>query len=129
MRGGLRLMLLLLLTVMGLGGCNKLDSSVPAEVKTVAGGDVGRGAQAIRAYGCDACHLVPGVRGADSMVGPPLTKFASRQYIAGRLPNEADHLEQWIRNPQGVKPGTAMPNMGVGAEDARDIAAYLYTLR
>jgi cytochrome c len=36
---------------------------------------------------------------------------------------------QWIRDPQHLKPGTAMPDLAVGERDARDIAAYLHTLR
>jgi len=30
-------------------------------------------------------------------------------------------------DPQQVSPGTAMPNLNVGAGDARDITAFLYT--
>jgi cytochrome c len=63
------------------------------------------------------------------MVGPPLTMFARRAYIAGRLPNVPDNLIRWLQDPQGVEPGTAMPNLGVGPPVARDMAAYLYTLR
>ena len=35
----------------------------------------------------------------------------------------------WIRSPQSVRPGDAMPNMELKEHDARDIAAYLDTLR
>jgi cytochrome c len=34
-----------------------------------------------------------------------------------------------VRDPKAVKPQTAMPDMGVSETDARDIAAYLATLR
>ena len=63
------------------------------------------------------------------MVGPPLTQFARRSYIAGMLPNTEANLQHWIRDPQAVVPGNAMPDMGVTARDAADITAYLYTLR
>ena len=63
------------------------------------------------------------------MVGPPLDHIAQRVYIAGVLPNEPDNMIRWIENPQAVDPKTAMPYMGVTPRDARDIAAYLYTLR
>jgi cytochrome c len=63
------------------------------------------------------------------MVGPPLTMFARRAYIAGQLSNEPNNLIRWIRDPQAVEPGTAMPNLGVAPAVARDMAAYLYTLR
>jgi cytochrome c1 len=61
-------------------------------------------------------------------VGPPLAGFARRRFIAGRVPNEPEELVKWIRHPQGIKPGTAMPDLGVSDQHARDIAAYLYTL-
>lgn len=81
--------------------------------------------EAIDAYGCGSCHTIPGIRGADGLVGPPLTRFHERAYIAGQLPNTPENLVHWIRNPQEVEPGTAMPDLGVTEEDAREIAAYL----
>jgi cytochrome c1 len=62
------------------------------------------------------------------MVGPPLTDWAQRRYIAGLLPNTPENLVKWLRYPQDVEPGTVMPNMDVTEQDARDMAAYLYTL-
>jgi cytochrome c len=69
------------------------------------------------------------VVGADGLVGPPLTGIASRAFIAGVLPNAPDNMIRWIRDPRAVDSLTAMPNTGVTPADARDIAAYLYTLR
>ena len=91
--------------------------------------DTGRGRTAIRKYGCGSCHNIPGVSGAAGMVGPPLDHIAQRVYIAGVLPNEPDNMIRWIENPPGVDAKTAMPYMAVTPRDARDIAAYLYTLR
>ena len=73
-------------------------------------------------------HSVPGISGANSLVGPPLTHFAQRGYIAGMLRNTPDNLVQWIRDPQKIVPGNAMPALGIDNRDAHDIAAYLYTL-
>lgn len=92
-------------------------------------GDATAGREAIRRYGCGSCHQIPGVRGAQGVVGPPLEEFARRKYIAGNLPNEAENLVVWIMDPQAVEPGTAMPNLLVTETDARNIAAYLATLR
>jgi cytochrome c1 len=61
-------------------------------------------------------------------VGPPLNAWSERQYIAGNLQNQPDNLIAWIMNPQAIEPGTAMPNMNIDEQEARDIAAYLYTL-
>jgi cytochrome c len=95
----------------------------------VAGADPARGAALIDEYGCNACHTVPGVRNATRTVGPPLGGWSHRAFIAGEVPNTAENLIRWIELPQGIEPNTAMPNLGVSARDARDIAAYLYTLR
>jgi cytochrome c1 len=101
------------------------STTPPAEVPE---GHPDRGAQLIRQYGCGSCHTVPGVEGADGLVGPPLSDFGARSYIAGELPNTGDNLQRWIRDPREVEPGTAMPDLDVSEVDAEDIAAYLFTL-
>jgi cytochrome c len=108
-----------------LGGCRE-EGVVPRQ--RVAGGDPSRGERSIVAYGCGSCHVIPGVPQAEGRVGPPLTDLADRAFIAGQLPNEPDALVRWIRQPQEIRPGSAMPDLGVTDGDARDIAAYLYTL-
>jgi cytochrome c len=94
-----------------------------------AAGDSDRGRTAIEDYGCGGCHTIPGVRGANATVGPPLTGWAQRSYIAGRLANTPANVARWVSAPQAVEPGTAMPDMGVSRAAARDIAAYLFRLR
>jgi cytochrome c len=96
--------------------------------RTFTQGSTELGMKAISRYGCGSCHLIPGVKGADAQVGPPLEHFSKRLFIAGRLANTEENLARWIQDPQGVEPGTAMPNLGVSAEDARNIAAYLISL-
>ncbi len=129
-RAGTRLLLcipiLFLAGTLGLAACGSENRA--AAVYVVPGGDVAQGALAIDSHGCGACHVIPGIPGADSHVGPPLTDWAQRQYIAGTLPNTPENLVRWIQNPQAIEPGTAMPNMAVSDADARDIAAYLYSL-
>jgi cytochrome c1 len=83
----------------------------------------------MRRHGCGACHSIPGIEGARGIVGPPLDRFGSRTYVAGTFPNLPATLVAWIMDPPGMRPDTAMPDMDVGEGDARDIAAYLYTLR
>lgn len=97
--------------------------------QTVEGGDAARGKQLMHRYACATCHVIPGVAGANGQVGPPLTSWAQRAYIAGNLSNTPENLIRWVQVPQSVEPGTAMPNLGVTDQDARDIASYLYTLR
>lgn len=113
--------------IAGVAGCG--DSSSRDRGIQVPGANPDRGAELIGSYGCGSCHTVAGVRGADGQVGPPLTDFGKRTYIAGELVNGPDNLERWIQDPQAVEPGTAMPDLGVTAPDARDIAAYLLRQR
>ena len=87
-----------------------------------------RGRALVVAYGCPACHDVPDAA-PHGEVGPTLQHMASRPYIAGRATNEPITMAAWLRNPQRIKPGTAMPNLGIGDRDARDITAYLATLK
>jgi cytochrome c len=91
--------------------------------------DAETGARLAWAYGCGTCHVIPGVVGADAEIGPPLSGWSRRSYIAGTLPNEPDELVRWIVDPQMVEPYTAMPDLGVTEGQARHIAAYLYTLQ
>ena len=103
-------------------GCGRSPAMDPS-------GDPKQGAILLSAHGCGSCHTIPGVSGASGTIGPPLTGYAGRAYIAGKLPNQPDNLTRWIRDPQGIEPGTAMPNLPVNEAEARDMAAYLYTLR
>jgi cytochrome c2 len=91
------------------------------------GGDPRRGEAMFIQYGCGSCHALKNVRGATGMVGPPLDGIALRVIIGGHLANNPDNMERWIRQPQQVSPGTAMPNLRVGEQDARDMTAFLYT--
>jgi putative membrane protein len=95
----------------------------------LTGGDPHRGAEAITRYGCESCHVIPGIPGAQGLVGPPLTSIGAQMYLAGELPNTPDNMQRWIRSPREVEPRTAMPDTAVTEADGRDIAAYLYTLR
>jgi len=90
-------------------------------------GDPRRGEAMFIQYGCGSCHHLTGVRHATGMVGPPLDQVALRAIIGGRLANSPNNMQRWIRDPQHIAPGTAMPDLNVGPDDARDITAFLYT--
>jgi cytochrome c2 len=92
-------------------------------------GDARRGADLIKNYHCGGCHEIPGIAGADGNVGPPLQRIGTRTYIAGYIQNSPDNMADWIEDPQRALPGNAMPRMGIPQKDARDIAAFLYTLK
>ena len=111
-----------------LAACGKKEQKSQA-MEATGGGRVEHGRQLIDQYGCTACHSIPKVAGPKGMVGPPLDHIGTRTYIAGKFPNKPDVLIKWLQNPQGMDPGNAMPNLGVTPNDARDIAAFLYTLK
>ena len=93
------------------------------------GGNLERGATLIQRYGCGGCHIVPGISGAEGLVGPPLTMMGRRVFIAGVLRNSPENMTSWLQNPQRIVPGNAMPNMGISRQDARDLTVYLDALR
>ena len=92
-------------------------------------GNPGKGQALILKLGCGSCHSIPGIVGAHGMVGPPLGHMASRQYIAGMLRNTPGNMVNWLRFPQRVVPGNAMPDLAISDSDAHQIAAYLATLQ
>lgn len=117
-----------LATLMGVSGCSGGLIAKPAYIPST-GGDAGHGRQVIRDYGCGSCHTIPGIHGAEGAVGPPLYFMGRRTMIAGELPNTPENIVKWIKDPRSVEPKTAMPDLGLTDQQARDAAAYLYTLR
>jgi mono/diheme cytochrome c family protein len=93
------------------------------------GGDADRGHHVMLQYGCVSCHDIPGVVGAAIPVGPPLARMGLRSFIGGVLENTPENMVRWLRTPQAFVPDGAMPNLGVSVRDARDMAAYLRSLR
>jgi putative membrane protein len=109
--------------IVSLAGCK--DSPAVA----VAAGDVARGRAATSEMGCGACHVIAGLEGADGRVGPPLAGVRNRAIIGGALPNTPENMMLWIEDPPSIAPNTAMPNLGVSRQQARDIVSYLYSLK
>ena len=91
-------------------------------------GDAARGKQIYATSACVGCHTITGV--STGVLGPPLTHFGSRRTVAaGMWPNTPDNVAAWIKDPQGLKPGVKMPNLGLTDEQAKDVAAYLSALK
>jgi len=67
---------------------------------------------------CIGCHAVGGKGGN---VGPALDGVATRY--------DRDYLTKWIGNPQSVKPGTAMPTLGLDDATLTPIVDFLETLK
>ena len=80
-------------------------------------------------YGCAACHVIPGIRARNGLVGPPLADIGRRIYIAGVLTNTPENMVRWLLNPPALKPGTAMPSTGLSEAEAQRLTAFLETLQ
>ena len=123
---------LVLLVAAYAAGCSDLTARRAEDENAAAmitGGNPRVGKTAVESLGCGGCHTISGARDAVGKVGPPLDGIASRMYIAGVLPNTPDNMEAWIVDPKAVDSLTAMPKLNITPAQARDIAAYLYTLR
>jgi len=123
--------LLLLLPLLIGAACNRdeasksLASSEPAPI-----GNVERGRTLAAQYGCNVCHAMPGVDGPQGSLGPSLAGIASRPTISlGTVQNTTANLVQFIQNPASLNPQSSMPPIGLPDADAKDIAAYLLTLK
>ena len=98
-----------------------------------------QGVQVILQRGCGSCHTIPNIPGASGTIGPNLgphdnvPPLSQRPMIAtypnGAVPNNSvDDLAKWIQNPGALKPGTAMPTLGLSQDEATAAAAYLYSI-
>jgi cytochrome c oxidase subunit 2 len=87
------------------------------------------GMQYVTTRECSVCHAITGTP-ANGSVGPDLTHVASRRSIAaGTFPMSRGHLYAWIADPQGAKPGTNMPYIGLAPQDLHAVVAYLESLK
>jgi cytochrome c oxidase subunit 2 len=78
---------------------------------------------------CASCHTIRGTN-AQGKVGPDLTHLGTRTTLAALvLPNNRAALEEWLRDPQHVKPGNRMPRVPLSEADYRALATYLEGLR
>jgi len=120
--------LILLLCV----ACNRAETprqaAAPAALATA--GNTGRGRQLAAQYGCNVCHVIPGVDGPQGSLGPSLAGMASRPAISmGSVPNTLPNVTRFIQDPATLNPQSSMPAMGIAPNDAQDIAAFLATLK
>jgi cytochrome c2 len=125
-----------LLAAGGLAGAGSLgvqrwqtQQQAEQAARQLTGGDPEHGKSAFKRFRCGGCHAIRQVDGADGQVGPALDKIAGRAFLAGDQPNDPAHMVAWLQHPQALRPGTGMPELGLADQDARDVAAYLYTLR
>ncbi len=110
--GPLRITLAAIILLTGAFGCQRTEPHEPLPVSA----EVGEGLYALRR--CSTCHAIDGSGGR---IGCDLSRVARRR--------EKDWIVRWLRDPQAVRPGTRMPDMGLSEEEALAIAEYLATRR
>ncbi|WJY28848.1 MULTISPECIES: cytochrome c oxidase subunit II [Sporosarcina] len=78
---------------------------------------------------CIGCHANSGV-GDSGAQGPNLAAFGDRNRVAGFIEHDKEHLKEWIKNPQKLKPGNKMPSFEdqLSDQEIDDLAEYLLGL-
>ena len=106
--------------------CACADKSEPP--RAIMGADASRGLEVMDRVGCAACHVTPGIDWPRGLAGPSLQGFADSPMIAGQFPNRPGVQTTFSRDAPSIAPPPAMPAMPLTDAEARDVAAYLYTL-
>ena len=88
-----------------------------------------RGRELFLSLACAGCHAVAGTTAQGKVAPRDLTNVASFETIAGVVPMNEENLFRWIKNPQALKPGTAMPNLNLDDETVGAIVQWLLTLK
>jgi cytochrome c oxidase subunit 2 len=72
---------------------------------------------------CLNCHT-------EQDIGPNLTHFASRPFLAGEaLSNTPANVAKWLHDPSLYKPGVHMPNLNLTNAEVNALTAYLESLK
>ncbi|HEU4977861.1 MAG TPA: c-type cytochrome [Solirubrobacteraceae bacterium] len=94
-----------------------------------AGGAAAQGQRLFMANQCASCHQIRGTQ-AQGQIGPDLTHLASRSTLAAlTIANTPRELAAWIANPQAIKPGNKMPDLGLSRSQIAAIVSYLEGLK
>lgn len=88
--------------------------------------DLAKQGQDVFKKSCIGCHAIGSEGGR---LGPNLTDLASRERLAGILPNNAEELHKWLKDPQAMKPGNKMPNLNLPDDQINALVEYLGELK
>ncbi len=92
-------------------------------------GGAAKGAEVFKEKNCVDCHSIAGLM-TRGRVAPDLTHVGSRTTLAaGTVPNTPENLTQWLKNPQTVKKGVLMPDIGLTADQIKHLTAFLEGLK
>ena len=130
-RGTLGFWVVALIGAIGLTGCQSAPSQ-PAAKAVELSGAAADGKQVFLAKGCVACHRAPNVPDAQGTMGPNLAGVgnpSAHPKIAGVVDNTPENMKRWLQEPQKVKPGSAMPSLGLTDTEAANLSAFLETLK
>jgi cytochrome c oxidase subunit 2 len=129
----------LMLATVALSACAPPPAPAPKDAASAAQGggaavtgDGNTGKTLFQQKGCIACHVAQGVPGATGTIGPNLNGIgdvAKRPKLADGANNTPEHVREWIKDPQKLKPGTMMPNLQLSDKEADDLTAFLATLK
>jgi cytochrome c2 len=103
--------------------------AVPASVAKVTpdAAQVARGKQLMTERACTGCHEMSGsgLAGPAKLEPAPRTQGLAPDLRFARERAEPAALLQWLLDPTRVKHDSAMPNLALAADDARDLTAFL----
>jgi cytochrome c oxidase subunit 2 len=99
--------------------------------KPLRPGEPDKGREAFLNGPCIACHYIEGTKAQGKVAPRDMTKFATYTTIAqvSGFDNTPENLKKWLKNPQEIKPGTAMPNLNLNPQKIEDLVAYLSSLK
>jgi len=121
---------LLLLTIMLLVACAQTFNYERGASMT--GGDPAAGKEKIVVHDCHSCHEIPGIPVNPDRRGPSLKHWSKQSTIAKKWPNTPDNLEDFLQHPERMLHGNGLKSemtmSSVKPADAKDIAAYLYSI-
>ena len=102
--------------------------NMSAPARAAAPGEATAGEHVFMTSQCASCHTIGGTP-AQGTVGPNLTHLATRTTLAANsIPNTPSELAAWISNPQAIKPGSLMPDLGLSRVQVNELVAYLDSL-
>lgn len=78
---------------------------------------VAAGSDLVERYECRDCHRI---QSSGALIAPNLNGVATRL--------GSEELRAWMRDPDGVRPGTAMPNFHLSDSEIEALAAFLRRL-
>ena len=124
-------MVTMLIGAVGLVGCQSAPGQPPAKAVALSGA-AAEGKEVFLAKGCVACHRAPNLPEAQGTLGPNLAGIGnptSHPKIAAVVDNTPENMKRWLQEPQKVKPGSAMPSLGLTDTEAANLTAFLETFK